>query len=808
VNDSFGHQVGDAVLAELAPRLRRVDGDADIVARLGGDEFVILLRDPHGELDEPALVERIRRIVAEPCSTIAPAVLSASVGIVEDPAGTRTPDDLLREADAAMYARKHGTTAGTTSEMTSRSLNRYRLAMDGLAGSFSVLRAVWHENRICDWQIVEANALVRAHYGSVCDEPVGSCLSELDRHADNSEFRAVYERALATRRREELETDLRLPGGLTVYRRLVVVPVDDDAVAVMTFDISAQKAAEAALRESEARSRAIVAAAADAILTVDDDGIILSFNRAAEAMFGVAAAEAIGNSYRPLVPDETRPALHRAVERPGQPAEVVLTRASGEAFYAQVGISRISAGEGGLYTVIVRDVTAQHHTEAALRTALELDDLTGLPNQRSLVERTEAALAAARESAAVVGLAFIDLDRFALVNDSLGHDAGDRLLVLVAERLARSGRAGDTIARIGGDHFAILRPRIEPDDDPTALADGVTEALRAPFRLDALHEVFVTASIGVTSSRGRESARDLLRYAHTAIHRARLQPTPSVGVFDRTMSETIASRLDLETALRRALERDEIRAYYQPIVRLDRGVIVGFEALARWHRPGHGIVPPDQFIPLAEETGLITELGACMLRRAIADCAAWQRDAPGVGVAVNVSSRQLLDGDFAGLVTELLRADGLAPELLTVEITESVMLEMIDATTETMRRIRDAGTHLALDDFGTGYSSLASLRRFPIDTLKIDRAFLHAIESDADLPVIHAMIDLAAAYDLQVVAEGIESETTRALLRAAGCTLGQGFLFARPLPLDHALMLLALESAVNRPGDRPAPARG
>jgi diguanylate cyclase (GGDEF)-like protein/PAS domain S-box-containing protein len=811
VNDTFGHQVGDAVLVEAAERLRHITREGDVVARFGGDEFVVVFREEGRSVDEREVLGRIRRTMDRPWPMIAPASLTVSVGMVEGGSdGATAPDDLLRAADTAMYARKHGMAAAHTPEMTSRSLNRYRAAMNGLGGSFTVLRALFDEGSITDWQIIEANNIVRARFAALVDDLVGTKMSELDRYADNASFHDVYIRALETGKEQQVETLLQLPALSPAWRRLVVVPVDDGVVAAMTFDISSEKNAEQALRDAEGRSRAIVEAAGDAILTADQNGMIHSFNRAAEAMFGVTAERVVGRSYTCFVPDQSRAPLHEAVVTAGQPVDVELTRESGETFRAQVAISQIETAHGALYTVIARDVTVQYNTERALRHALERDELTGLANQRSLLQHTERALAAVAESDGTVGVVFVDLDRFTLINDSLGHERGDRLLVLVAERLASALESGDVLARLGGDHFGLTRSRIESIDELRRLAERLVEALRGPFTLDDDNDVFITASIGIAQSQGAESARDLLRFAHTAKQRTKYQTASVVGIFEREMSTSIASRLELETALRRAVSRDELCAHYQPIVALDTGTIKEFEALVRWQRPDHGLVSPDEFIPLAEETGIIVDIGAWILRRAVEDCAAWQSHAPGVGVAVNVSSRQFHTSDFAAVVSDALSHAGLRPELLTLEITESVMLDDTEQTMRTMHNIRDLGAQLALDDFGTGYSSLTYLRQLPIDRVKIDQSFLHSIETEQDLPVIHAIIQLANAHNLSVIVEGIETETTRALLQSAGCALGQGFLYAKPAPLDLAMMLLAIDSAITRSqrDDVPHPRRG
>jgi diguanylate cyclase (GGDEF)-like protein/PAS domain S-box-containing protein len=801
VNDTFGHQVGDEVLVEIGRRLRRVAREEDVVARFGGDEFVVLFRIVDA-VDTDTLLCRIRSVIAEPWTEIGPPAITASVGIVDDHTGSQSPAELLRAADAAMYSRKHGTTsAPSPARMSAQALAHHRAAMDGLGGSFTVLRRV-QRGGDDDWLVIEANARVRDIYGPVCGDPVGMLLTDLDRYADNSATRRVYSAALSGGERQETEIELALPDAGASWRRLITVPVDVDVVAVLTWDITAEKAAQRALADAEEHSRAVVESAADAIITVDGRGLVRSFNRAAEAMFETARDDAIGRPYLGFVPAASLVELRHAFDScsPGQRVEVALRRASGEEFPSHVAISRVTTGVGDVFTAIVRDVTEQLHTESALRSALERDELTGLPNLRSLLERTEhASVGAPRD--ATVGLLFVDLDRFTLVNDSLGHDVGDELLVAVADRIERAVRDVDTVTRVSGDHFVVLCESVESEDALVGLAGRIQDALRAPFHLAHGREVFTTASIGAVLRRGSERPRDLLRFAHTAMYRAKRRGPAGVRLFSDEMSAVTASRLDAETALRRAIDRHELSAYYQPIVDLETGATEYCEALIRWDRPGVGLVLPDQFIPVAEETSLIVDIGTWMLHQAIADCAGWQSVAPGVGVSINVSAHQFRIGDLPEAVRAALTGADLAPELVILEITESVMLEHSDWNLAVLERIRELGVRLALDDFGTGYSALTHLRRLPIDTIKVDRSFLQRIETEADLPTIRAIVELARAHDIDVVAEGIETEATRRLVRSAGCQRGQGFLFAHPAPFEA--MVRALGATATRASHAP-----
>jgi diguanylate cyclase (GGDEF)-like protein/PAS domain S-box-containing protein len=560
-------------------------------------------------------------------------------------------------------------------------------------------------------------------------------------------------------------------------------------------DISERRAAEAALRVSEERNRSILEAAADAIISVDTDGIIQTFNRAAELIFGVPAGRVIGEFFGGFLAPDALGAVLTSLDGGQRSAQIetLATRADGERFAAHIAISDVQVGETHYYTAVLRDVSDQRAMELALRTAASCDDLTGLPNRRALLARAQDAIDLARVSDGVVGMVFIDLDRFKLVNDGLGHDAGDELLVLVAERIAGAIRSGDVVARLGSDEFAVLCPSADDLDAIKTVAVRIVDAIGGSFII-AENEVFIGASIGVSVSTGQETPLELLRFADTAMYRAKARGNPGVEVFDSGMENNAARRLGLESALRQATRRGELVMYYQPIVDLDDGRTTYLEALVRWDRPGVGLVLPDMFIPVAEETGIIMDIGPWVLRRAVDDCRLWQETAPGVGVSVNVSVRQVESGVLVDAVRAALLESDLDPDLLTIEITESVMLEHSDRNAGIMRRIRDLGVHMSLDDFGTGYSSLTYLRRLPIDSIKIDRSFLQSLGSALrDDAMLHAIVELGAAHDLVVVAEGIDTDAKLALVRSVGCHRGQGFLFSKPMPFAQAVAYLGLD---------------
>ena len=409
------------------------------------------------------------------------------------------------------------------------------------------------------------------------------------------------------------------------------------------------------------------------------------------------------------------------------------------------------------------------------------DSLTGLPNRALLLDRLEVALARAEREDQPVSVLFLDLDGFKVVNDSLGHVAGDRLLIDVARRLSDCLRRGDTAARIGGDEFAILLGDIGNPDRAPRVAERVIAALGEPFSVLG-REVFVSASIGIAY--GQNDAQDLLRNADVAMYRAkRSGEAGAYATFEPSMHAAVVERLEIEADLRRAIERDELVLHYQPIIELASGRVVGLEALLRWAHPRRGLVMPFEFIPLAEETRLIVDLGRWVLHEACRQAAQWHVD-PRMGrpwVSVNLSGLQLLDGSLDAEVAAALAASTLAPESLMLEITETVLVQDVGTAVARLENLRALGVSIAIDDFGTGYSSLRYIRRFPADILKIAKPFVDGLHDETDTALVRTIIALADSLGLRTVAEGIEDREQLARLCELGCTLGQGYLFARPM---------------------------
>ena len=416
--------------------------------------------------------------------------------------------------------------------------------------------------------------------------------------------------------------------------------------------------------------------------------------------------------------------------------------------------------------------------DAMLHQALH-DSLTGLPNRALFTDRLEHALVQGRRRGTTTGVVFLDLDRFKMVNDSLGHSAGDELLVTIARRIERSLRSADTAARLGGDEFAILLEDLAGIEEAELVAKRVIEAIERPATI-AGREVAIGASAGIAV--GGSSASDLLRQADVAMYGAKAQGRGRYVVFEESMEAEVVERLELESELLRAIERDEIEVHYQPVIALDGRTLAGFEALARWRHRERGLISPAQFIPLAEENGSIIALGRHVLRTACRQGAEWLKDFPDAIMTVNLSGRQLEHPDIVADVAGALADSGLPPAQLVLEITETVLMRDTEAMIARMQALKRLGVRLAVDDFGTGYSSLRYLRRFPVDILKMAKPFVDGLETDDEgRALARAIVEMASSLNLACIAEGIEGSEQVRMLHEMGCELGQGFHFARPM---------------------------
>jgi diguanylate cyclase (GGDEF)-like protein/PAS domain S-box-containing protein len=556
------------------------------------------------------------------------------------------------------------------------------------------------------------------------------------------------------------------------------------------------RVAAAALSESEAQYRTVVEDVREVIFRIDGEGRWSLLNQAWAELTGFPVAETLGRLAIEFVhPDDREnhadlvsPVAHDVehehrhelrLEGPG--STTIWVEVHARALHDRAGAF---LGMSGTLT----DITARRALEERLLVQAFHDDLTGLANRALFKDRLEHALTR-RMNGRMVGVLYLDIDRFKTVNDSLGHTAGDSLLLAIAGRLRSVLRPEDTIARLGGDEFAILVEDVRLPDETVSLAKRVLTAFDEPFDLDG-RQMPIRASVGVVvTSAGERTGDDLLRDADVAMYRAKVGGRGSYALFEPSMQADVAARMELESDLRAAVETETLSLAYQPIVTLPDGEIVGVEALARWEHPNHGAVSPLVFITCAEDAGLIVALGRWVLRRACADVAALRKSTPGardLRLSVNVSPRQLNDADFVGIVLGALEETGLPPDALDLEVTESVVFDCGEEGIERLRVLRAAGIGISLDDFGTGYSSLGNLRTLPLDQLKIDQIFVAAlVDGGVETAVVEAVIRLGGALGASVVAEGIEDAAVAVRLAELGCPLGQGYLFGRPEPIEH-----------------------
>ncbi len=556
-------------------------------------------------------------------------------------------------------------------------------------------------------------------------------------------------------------------------------------------------------QRNQAWFASLVQNASDVIIVIEPDTTIRFVSPASFRVLGFTPDQLMGRR----LSDELHPEdLARVIARldvvakgrdiAGDPMEFQLHHADGRWLYVETQPSNLleDADVNGI-VLNVRDVSERKAFEAQLARQAFYDDLTGLANRALFQNRVEHALERRRQGTSVTSVLFMDLDDFKTVNDSLGHVAGDQLLAEVGIRLQGLLRTSDTAARLGGDEFAVLMEA--ESDGASELAARILSGLAAPFELDGTH-VTVRASIGISAAeadhRGPDAVATLLRNADVAMYSAKSDGGGRWRRFEPAMHDAARNRLELKSALDGAIDRDELILHYQPVLDLQSGVVRGVEALVRWIHPDHGLIPPLDFIPLAEDTGQIVPIGRWILDEA---CRAGARlqvsrlGEPDIYVAVNLSARQLERPEIVQEVRDALASSGLAPRNLVLEITESALMTDMDLTVERLQRLKDLGVRLAIDDFGTGYSSLNYLRQFPVDIVKIDRSFVDGIATDGEQRALVAMvIDLARVLGLQQVAEGIERTDQLAELRSLGCGYGQGFLFSRPVDLAALELLL------------------
>ncbi len=465
---------------------------------------------------------------------------------------------------------------------------------------------------------------------------------------------------------------------------------------------------------------------------------------------------------------------------------------AGRARHLELLASQMMWRGSDVICVMMRDVTARRTEEERTRHMAFHDQLTGLPNRACFQARLTATLAQTRHRGEVLAVAFVDIDQFKAVNDTVGHDAADRLLIEVANRLREGVRGGDVVARQSGDEFLVLLPRLAGRDDAAAFAERLLGVFRAPFLLEG-REFSLTCSVGMALfPDDGDDAADLVKHADVAMFQAKEAGRDGWQLYDATLRERSAQLVETRAALTHALERNELVLHYQPQVDLQTGEIIGVEALIRWMRDGR-MVPPMEFIPVAEQTGLIAPIGAWVIDEACRQAAQWQSEGlPPIRMAVNLSARQFFNGGVVEAIDRALALHGLDPQWLEVEITESLAMKNAEVACRVLEQLRERGVTVALDDFGTGYSSLAYLRQFPIDRLKLDRAFLAGAATDPEQrALVGAIITLAHAIRLEVVAEGLETGAQLSMLVGQGCDIGQGFGLSRPVEANVVASMIA-----------------
>jgi diguanylate cyclase (GGDEF)-like protein/PAS domain S-box-containing protein len=566
---------------------------------------------------------------------------------------------------------------------------------------------------------------------------------------------------------------------------------DEDCLLGIALDVTERKMAEAEMRKLSGA----LEQAADTVMITSPQGLIEYVNPAFEEITGFSRAEVLGKNPRllngGLQGPEFYQALWETLDRGEVFSEVFINRRkNGALFYEQKTITPLRDASGAVthFVATGRDITDRIEVEEKLRFLAHHDTLTELPNRALLLERMQRDLNAARSAKRKLGVLFFDLDRFKIINDTLGHDTGDAVLRQLSERLLQRLRPNDSIARFGGDEFVLLINDIKSVDELAILAERMLIALLPPFdtHATALH---VTASVGISVYPDNgDDAGTLLKNADAAMHRAKEMGGNSFQFYSAEMGSHALERLTLENDLRMALDRGELVLHYQPQIDIQSGRAVGVEALLRWQHAEHGLIGPIDFIPLLEETGLIVPVGRWVLESALAQLAEWHRAGwQSLGVAVNLSSRQFHQPELAERLAECLQTHALPARCVELEITESTLLQHIPATTATLNKLSELGFGIALDDFGTGYSSLSYLRRFPIDTLKIDRSFVRDIPHESnDAAITRAIVVMAQSLQLRLVAEGVEFERQRDFLSSLGCETMQGYLFSKPLDA-HAM---------------------
>ncbi len=555
-----------------------------------------------------------------------------------------------------------------------------------------------------------------------------------------------------------------------------------------------------ALALQERKFRTLLDSSPDGLVIADTGGMIALVNRNAERMFGYTADELVGQSIRLLLPARFAGFSLAAGADTGDtagPRDLWAVTKDGREFPVGISVSAIATDQGGLFAAAIRDMTERHASARHIEFLAHHDALTGLPNRTVMEARFEQAVADAGRSGTQVALMFLDLDSFKTINDSLGHPVGDELLKGVALRLGRFARASDIVSRQGGDEFLIVFTGLDNGADVGLAAERLMQEFKAPFDVDG-NEIGTSLSVGIALyPQDGADFSTLLKKADIAMYQAKAAGRDTYRLFGDHMHVEAVGRHRIRNALHQAIERDEFSLHFQPQIELESGRVIGAEALLRWNNAELGAVPPAEFIPVAEDSGLIVPIGAWVLDEACRQAVSWQAPGrPPLSVAVNISAVQFARGDLEDTVRRALASSGLHPELLELELTESILIRNVDSVLATVMRLKRLGVMLSIDDFGTGYSSLTYLKRFAVDKLKIDQSFIRDLVADAESEaIVQAIVQMARSLKLKTVAEGIEDDDVLAHLKTLGCDQGQGYGIARPMPAQAMLEFLRVPAS-------------